>query len=88
MPIKYVNFKKYKHKKSQWITNGLIKSIKFCDNLYKKLKLTSRESPEYHTLKITLQTTYYAGVYLLLNPLTIVTVLINLKTILKKLGQL
>ena len=39
MPIKYVKFKKYKHKKSQWITNGLIKSIKFPGNLYKQIKL-------------------------------------------------
>jgi hypothetical protein len=33
-PIKYVKFNKYKHKKSPWITNGILKSISFKDKLY------------------------------------------------------
>ncbi len=39
LPFKMVTFNKYKHKKSKWITGGLITSIKYRDNLYKKLKL-------------------------------------------------
>ena len=29
-------FNKYKHKKSKWITYGILKSIRFRDNLYQK----------------------------------------------------
>ena len=35
MPSKLVRFNKYKHKKSDWITNGILKSIKYKDKLYK-----------------------------------------------------
>ncbi len=35
---KTVKFNKYKHKKSKWITHGVIKSIKYRDELYKILK--------------------------------------------------
>jgi hypothetical protein len=38
MPCKMVKFNKYKHKKNDWITLGIIKSIKYKDKLYKKLK--------------------------------------------------
>ncbi len=38
MPSKVIKFNKYKHKKSKWISAGLIKSIKYRDNLYKKTK--------------------------------------------------
>ena len=34
---KKVRFNKYKHRKSPWITNGTLKSIKYRDNLYKNL---------------------------------------------------
>ena len=37
MTGKFVKFNKYKHKKSKWITYGILKSIRFRDNLYKKL---------------------------------------------------
>ena len=40
-PIKYMRFNKYKHKKSPWVTNGLLKSISYKDKLYIKLKSTS-----------------------------------------------
>ena len=43
MPSKIVKFKKYKHKKSSWITQGLLKSIRYRDQLYKKLKLSNRQ---------------------------------------------
>ena len=33
---KYVPLKKYKHKLSPWMTAGILRSIKFRDNLYKK----------------------------------------------------
>ena len=33
IPTKFVKFKKYKHKNSKWITKGIIKSIKYRDNL-------------------------------------------------------
>ncbi len=36
-----VRFNKNKHKKSKWITSGLITPIKYRDNLYKKLKLNN-----------------------------------------------
>ncbi len=40
MPSKFVKWNKYKHKKSKWITSGIIKYIQYRDNLYKKLILT------------------------------------------------
>ena len=33
---KSVKFNKYKHSKSKWITKGIIKSIKYKDNLYQQ----------------------------------------------------
>ena len=38
MTGKFVKFNKYKHKKSKWITYGILKSIRFRDNLYKKIE--------------------------------------------------
>ena len=48
-PCKLVKFNKYKHKKSKWITNAIIKSIKYKDRLYIKLKSLSLNSNSYHT---------------------------------------
>ena len=56
MPSKIVKFNKYKHKKSSWITQGLLKSIRYRDQLYKKLKLTNPNSPNYDTIKTNLKT--------------------------------
>ena len=56
MTGKFVKFNKYKHKKSKWITYGILKSIRFRDNLYKKLKLTNPLLREYEILYINLQT--------------------------------
>ena len=39
----------YKHKKNQWITMGIINSIKFRGKMYKRLRLTNSESPMYET---------------------------------------
>ena len=56
MTSKLVKYNKYKQKKSKWITRGLLRSIRFRDNLYKKIKLTNPASREYETLKINLKT--------------------------------
>ena len=36
MPIKLVRYNKYRHKKNTWITNSLLKSIKYRDKMYPK----------------------------------------------------
>ena len=33
---KIIKFHKHKHKKTEWITKGILKSIKYRDSLYKK----------------------------------------------------
>ena len=55
MPSKLVKFYKHKHKKSTWITQGLLKSIQYGDKLYKQLKLTNPNSPNYETISINLK---------------------------------
>ncbi len=47
MPSKTIKFNKRKHKKSKWITFGIIKSISYRDDMYKKLKMTDPESAQY-----------------------------------------
>ena len=56
MTGKLVKFNTYKHKTSKWITYGILKSIRFRDNLYKKLKLTNPVLREYDILYTNLQT--------------------------------
>jgi hypothetical protein len=51
MPTKYVKFNKHKHKKSKWITNGIIKSITFREKLHLRILRTPHDSPLYHQLK-------------------------------------
>ena len=55
-PEKRIKFNKYQHKLSNWITTGILKSIAFRDNLYKRLKLCAVDSFEYdaykHNLKV------------------------------------
>ena len=41
LPTKTIKVNTHKHKKSNWITYGIIKSIKFRDRLYIKLKKTA-----------------------------------------------
>ena len=47
---------KHKHKLSQWITTGLIKSIEFRDKLYKRLKSWPQDSPEHNRMEYNLKT--------------------------------
>ena len=47
MPKTKVKFNKYKTKKSNWITYGIIKSIRYRDKLYKSLKSTNVNTEEY-----------------------------------------
>ena len=44
-----------KHTISKWITHGIIKSIKYRDKLYKTLKMTHHESPNYTILEVNLK---------------------------------
>ena len=53
-PVRVVKFNKRKHKKSNWITKGIISLISFRDNMYRKLKQTSHDSHNFETLKIKL----------------------------------
>ena len=55
-PVRVVKFNKRKHKKSNWITKGIINSISFRDNMYRKLKQTSHDSQHFETMKINLRT--------------------------------
>jgi hypothetical protein len=56
IPFKKYKVHKHKNKKSEWITLGLIKSIQYRDNLYKKLKQMSVDSVDFerckHNLKV------------------------------------
>ena len=51
MPDKYVKFHKHRHKKNKWITTGIIRSIKFRDNLYIKVKQCNSNTLQYANLK-------------------------------------
>ena len=51
IPTKYVKFNKYRHKGSQWITRGVMRSIRYKDKLYRDLKRTNLKSPMYAELK-------------------------------------
>ena len=55
-PTRTVQFNYCKHKKTKWVTNGIIKSIKFSNCMYKKLKTTHPDSAEFDALKINLRT--------------------------------
>ena len=50
LPIKFVKYDKHKHRKTKWISQGI---LKFIDKLYKKLKLTRPQSQEYMITKLT-----------------------------------
>ena len=54
-PVRVVKFNKRKHKKSNWITKGIINSISFRDYMYRKLKQTSHDSHNFETPKINLR---------------------------------
>ena len=46
-PEKRVRFIRYQHKLSNWITTGILKSIEFRDNLFKRLNSCAADSLEY-----------------------------------------
>ncbi len=48
--------KKYKYKRSNWITNGLLKSIEYRDRLYKQKQRTPRNTIAYTNIKTNLAT--------------------------------
>ena len=50
-PEKCGKFNRYKHKPSNWITSGILKSIELRDKLYKRLRTNSPENSEYERLK-------------------------------------
>ena len=56
LPVKIIKYNKHKHKKSYWITQGIIRSTKFRDKLYSKIKQTPIHAAEYVTLKTNLHT--------------------------------
>ena len=56
MPNKLVTFNRYKHKKSTWITHGLLTSITHRDKIYKQLQLTNSGSNNCETIEINLKT--------------------------------
>jgi hypothetical protein len=56
LPVKNVKFDKHKHKKSSWITSGIIKSIKFRDRLYAELQMLDVDDDSYYSKKLNLAT--------------------------------
>ena len=89
MPSKMVKLNKYKHNKSSWITQGLLKSIRYRDKLYKQLKLTNPDTVEYEVLQINLKS-YNAilkGVFVLQSKTILKHALTNLNQILKIHGN-
>ena len=56
LPTTTVKFNKYKHKKSPWITLGILQSIKYRDKLYSKLKRCKPDSLDYSNEKYNLNT--------------------------------
>ena len=56
IPLKRIKFNKHKHKRNKWITLGIIKSIKFRDNLYRNMKLCPHNTLEYIHMKQNLKT--------------------------------
>ena len=54
IPMKIVKYKKYKHKKTKWITQGIISSINFRDKMYKRLRDNLNNPELYNILKANL----------------------------------
>ena len=50
-----MKFNKHKHKLSDWITSGILKSIEFRDKLYRRLNELSSDSPDYELVKYNLK---------------------------------
>ena len=45
-----INMSSLINKNSKWITKGIMKSIKFKDRLYKQLRSSPPDSPEFHAI--------------------------------------
>ena len=56
LPKRTVKFHKYKHKFTPWITAGILRSIKYRDTLYRQLRSTRLETPEFYIIKQNLKT--------------------------------
>ena len=56
LPLRYVKYDKHKHKKSLWITNGILRSLTFRDKLYLQLKRPPAGSDQHTVLKMNLNT--------------------------------
>ena len=56
LPVKKVKYKKHKHKLRPWISQGLIRSIKVRDKMYRNMKLLDPNSTDYASAKINIQT--------------------------------
>jgi hypothetical protein len=56
MPSKDIKYNKYKHKKNKWMTHGILRSIKFRDKLYKRMRTTDISSSEHIDAKRNLAT--------------------------------
>ena len=56
LPTKHIQFNKHKHKNSNWITKGIIKSIKYRDTLYRKLEKTNPYCQQHEVMMINLHT--------------------------------
>ena len=60
IPIKLMKFNKYKHKKSKWITEGILRSIRYRDKLYRSWRLSNNTLENRETIKRNLST--YNGI--------------------------
>ncbi len=49
--LKCLKLNKRKHKKSKWITFGIIKSINYRDEMYKRLKMTAAGITQFEILQ-------------------------------------
>ena len=56
LPYRRVKFNKHKHKNSNWITKGIVRSIKYRDKLNLQLKRTPVDSERHNILKLNLKT--------------------------------
>ena len=56
LPTKTVRFRRHKHKINQWMTSGILISIKFRDELYKRFHQLDPDSEQYSTIATNLKT--------------------------------
>ena len=89
IPNKIMKFNRYRHKKSKWITNGILISIRYRDKLYKKSHSITRDSPPHDNYKINLGTYNRILKHSIQSAKNhiILLVLLNTKMILKYMGN-